>query len=309
MSLMRNVLLVACLFIGVLAPAGAQSRASTDDEKAAANKAYEAKDWAKAEPLYEHITQAQNDNFHSWYRLGVCRQALGERQKALEAFQRAQAKGMPMAVVGYKIAAVYASLGQSDQAFGQLAEAVKQGYSNPEQIRTDPDLRAIRSDARFPPLVEQAKHNQSPCDYKAENRQFDFWVGDWDVVTTKEGSSAGVSHIERVIGNCVIWENWTSLGDTGYMGKSYNIYNTDLKRWEQFWVDNVGGMIHFYGGLKDGVMDFCTDEMPQSDGTKLKRHLQFFNLGPYEVRQFSQGSTDSGKTWAVEYDFTYNRRK
>ena len=306
---MRRLLLVICLFMGVLLPAGAQSRDSMDDQKAAANKAYEAKDWAKAEPLYEHITQAESDNVRGWYRLGVCRQALGERQKALDAFQKAQAKGMPVSIVGYKIAAVYASLGQSDQAFGQLAEAVKQGYSNPEQLRTDPDLQSIRGDGRFTPLVEQAKRNQSPCDYKPENRQFDFWVGDWDVVTTKESSSAGISHIERTIGNCVIWENWTSLGESGYFGKSYNIYNADLKRWEQFRVDNGGGMIHFFGSLKDGVMDFYTDEMPQPDGTKLKRHLQFFNLGPDKVRQFSQGSTDGGKTWTVEYDFTYNRKK
>ena len=48
-------------------------------------------------------------------------------------------------------------------------------------------------------------------------------------------------------------------------------------------------MIHFYGGLKDGVMDFYTDEIPQPDGTKLKRHLQFFNLSPDKVRQFSPG--------------------
>ena len=51
------------------------------------------------------------------------------------------------------------------------------------------------------------------------------------------------------------------LGESDYAGKSYNVYNPDLKRWEQFWVDNVGGMIHFYGGLKDGVMDFYTDEI------------------------------------------------
>jgi len=93
------------------------------------------------------------------------------------------------------------------------------------------------------------------------------------------------------------------------MGKSYNIYNPDLKRWEQFWVDNQGGMIHFFGALNNGVMDFYTDEIPQSDGTKLKRHLQFFNEGADKVRQFSQGSTDGGKTWNVEYDFTYNRKK
>ena len=106
----------------------------------------------------------------------------------------------------------------------------------------------------------------------------------------------------------MIWENWTSA-NTSYAGKSYNVYNPSLKQWEQFWVDNVGGTIHFYGGLKDGVMDFYTDEIAQSDGTKLKRHLQFFNLSPDKVRQYSQGSTDGGKTWKVEYDFTYTRRK
>jgi hypothetical protein len=104
----------------------------------------------------------------------------------------------------------------------------------------------------------------------------------------------------------VIWENWTSLGGS-YAGKSYNAYNPNLKRWEQFWVDNVGGMIHFYGGLKNGVMDYWTDDIPQPDGTKLRRHLQFFNQGPDKVRQFSQGSTDGGKTWHIEYDFTYLR--
>lgn len=40
------------------------------------------------------------------------------------------------------------------------------------------------------------------------------------------------------------------------------MYNSSLKRWEQLWVDNVGGMIHFYGGLKEGVLDFYTDDQP-----------------------------------------------
>jgi len=96
---------------------------------------------------------------------------------------------------------------------------------------------------------------------------------------------------------------------TGYAGKSYNVYNPSMKRWEQFWVDNAGGMIHFYGGLRNGVMDFYTDDIPQASGPPLKRHLQFFNLDANTVRQFSQGSTDGGKTWNAEYDFTYNRAK
>ena len=304
----RTTLLLMYMMIGAPALADSLAPESTAGEAAAASAAYEAKDWAKAEPLYEKLVKAQPQSFRQWYRLGVCLQALGRHQRALAAFQAAQAKGMPVSIVGYNIAAVYASMGQIDQAMGQLAETVKQGYAQADQMSTDPDLQSIRRDARFATLVEQAKHNQSPCDYKLENRQFDFWVGDWDVVTTNEDSPAGISHIERAIGNCVIWENWTSRGNSGYAGKSYNIYNADLKRWEQFWADNQGGMIHFYGGLANGVMDFYTDEIPQADGTRLKRHLQFFNLGPDKVRQFSRGSTNDGKTWAVEYDFTYNRK-
>ncbi len=103
-------------------------------------------------------------------------------------------------------------------------------------------------------------------------------------------------------------ENWKSLNSL-YSGKSYNIYNPALKRWEQYWVDNVGGNIFFHGGLKEGVMDYFTDDIPQPDGTTLRRHLQFFKLGADKVRQFSQGSTDGGKTWHVEYDFTYTKKK
>jgi hypothetical protein len=182
------------------------------------------------------------------------------------------------------------------------------GYNRPEQLTSDPYLEALRSDARFAKLVEQVNHNLKPCAYTAENRQFDFWVGEWDVETTNGAVPAGQSRIEKTLADCVILENWQSSGNP-YSGKSYNIYNSALKRWEQFWVDNVGGNIFFYGSLKDGVMDYWTDEIPQPDGSKLKRHLQFFALGPDKVRQFSQGSTDNGKTWNVEYDFTYIRKK
>lgn len=306
----RNTLLLAQLLIALLPLAHANTQDHTLDSLAsAANSAYTAKDWAKAEPLYQQLTLAQPETPRYWYRLGVSLQATGQHQKALDAFQQARAKGVPVSIVGYNLAGVYASIGLTDKAFAELAEAVKQGYSHPDQMQTDPDLAPLRSDARFPGMIEQSKHNQTPCDYTAENRQFDFWVGDWNVVTTQGADPAGISHIERTIGDCVIWENWTSLGNSGYEGKSYNIYNPSFKRWEQFWVDNAGGMIYFYGGMKDGVMDFYTDELPQPDGTKLKRHLQFFNVGPDTVRQFSQGSTDNGKTWTVEYDFTYNRKK
>jgi tetratricopeptide (TPR) repeat protein len=308
---MNRLLAAVCtalfLLLGTTLPLYAQS--PPDTLSATANTAYQAKDWATAQPLYLRLTQSQPDNGRMWYRLGVCYQSLGKHKEALDAFQKAQATGVPLGIVGYNLAAAFATLGQTDKAFDQLSVAIKQGYNQPEQMSSDPDFQSLHADSRFATLVEQAKHNQAPCDYTAENRQFDFWVGDWDVVSTQASTPAGLSHIERTIGNCVIWENWTSIGNPGYTGKSYNIYNANFKRWEQFWVDSQGGMIHFYGNLDHSIMDFYTDEIPQPDGTKLKRHLQFFNLGPDKVRQFSQGSTDGGQTWSVEYDLTYNRKK
>jgi tetratricopeptide (TPR) repeat protein len=272
-----------------------------------ANAAYEAKDWKKAALLYQQIVKEEPKNPRTWYRLATSLHEIGEQAKAIEAYQKSMEAGLPPVLGEYQLALVYASLKENEKSFEFLQKAADHGFSQPDQLTVDTELTELRGDARFPKLVEQAKRNQKPCAYSAENRQFDFWLGEWNVVTTRGEVPAGSSKIELILGDCVIQENWTGGG--GGTGKSYNIYNQSLKRWEQYWVDSVGGNIFFYGELKDGVMDYWTDAIPQPDGTKLKRHLQFFKLGPDTVRQFSQGSTDDGKTWHVEYDFTYNRKK
>jgi tetratricopeptide (TPR) repeat protein len=275
---------------------------------AEAASAYDAKNWSEAVRLYGQIVQTA-PNPRAWYRLGVSLNRTGEKDKAIEAFEKGRALGLPPQIAEYGIATVFASQKDKDKAFEHLEKAAQNGLSQPDQLSTDADLAELKSDPRFAKILEIVTRNQKPCAYAAENRQFDFWLGEWSVVTSKGETPAGDSRIELILGDCVVQENWTSAGNIGYSGKSYNIYNTSLKRWEQYWVDNSGGNIFFYGGLKDGVMDYSTDEIPQPDGKKLKRHLQFIKIGPDKVRQYSQGSNDGGKTWFVEYDFTYNRKK
>jgi len=273
-----------------------------------AASAYDAKNWSEAAKLYGQIVQTA-PNPRAWYRLGVSLNRIGDKDKAIEAFEKGRALGLPPQFAEYGIATVFASRKDKDVAFEHLEKAAQNGLSQPDQLLTDTDLAQLKSDARFVKILETVRHNQKPCAYAAENRQFDFWLGEWSVVTSQGETPAGDSRIELILEDCVVQENWTSAGNIGYSGKSYNIYNAALKRWEQYWVDNAGGNIFFYGGLKDGVMDYWSDEIPQPDGKKLKRHLQFIKLGPDKVRQFSQGSNDGGKTWFVEYDFTYNRKK
>jgi tetratricopeptide (TPR) repeat protein len=290
--------------------AGRAAQASAISElRSQANAAYEVKDWAAAAALYGKISEAEPKNARALFRLGVARHGLGEQEKAIASYQESLEAGLPAPFGEFALGAAYASLKDKEKAFEFLQKAAVDGFSQPEELATGPEFNELRKDARFAMILDQVKKNQKPCAHTAENRQFDFWVGEWNVVTTQGEMPAGTSKIELILGDCVIQENWTSSGNVGYTGKSYNIYNAALKRWEQYWVDNAAGNIFFYGQLKDGVLDYWTGEIPQPDGTKLKRHLQFIPEGTNKVRQFSQGSTDGGKTWNVEYDFTYNRTR
>jgi len=295
--------------VAVMAAAASQAPAGPSGAESAADAAYTAHDWVRAGDLYASLVKQQPDSARLWFRLGVSERGAHQHAQALESFEKARklgaGKGLPGFTVDYEVASTYASMGNSSEALKALKSSADGGFFQPDRLESDSVWDALRKDEQFISLVKQVKHNAAPCE-DPEFRQFDFWVGDWDVTSTGDSIQRGTSHISREMGGCVIWENWTSAGSP-YFGKSYNTYNVNLHRWEQYWVDNSAGTIFFYGNLKDGVMDYWTDDVPQPNGEKLRRHLQFFNLSQDTVRQFRQGSTDGGNTWNVEYDLTYHR--
>jgi tetratricopeptide (TPR) repeat protein len=286
---------------------GWTAKGAEDSRAEEANAAWIAKDWERSAKLYEELSKQKDAPPRVWLRLGGSLRALGKYEQALSAFEKATGSGAAM-FAEYGKAATYVGMKNTEKAFAALDAAVKAGYGDFATLSADPNLAALHGDPRFEKAVAQAKHNAQPCVYTNENRQLDFWLGEWDVSTTQGGVPAGTSKIELILENCVVQENWKSE-NSPYSGKSYNIYDAALKRWEQYWVDNVGGNIFFHGELaKDGVMDYWTDDIPQSGGPALRRHLQLIPTGADKVRQFSRGSTDGGKTWNVEYDFTYVRK-
>lgn len=143
-------------------------------------------------------------------------------------------------------------------------------------------------------------------------RQFDFWIGEWEVYGPK-GKKAGDSKIELILDSCVIQENWTSANlfqGKLYSGKSYNSYNSGAKKWQQFWVDNTGSITAYFDGhYEDNKMIMLTDNVKQPDGTYKIQKMTFFHLGPDKVRQFGESSTDGGKTWKTDFDLEYRRKK
>jgi len=149
-----------------------------------------------------------------------------------------------------------------------------------------------------------AEQEKKPC-ADPMSRQFDFWVGDWEV-KTPDGKAAGTSSIQLILDNCIIFENWT--GASGYHGKSLNVYNSTIGKWQQFWVDNQGGSLYFAGEFRDTALWFQGESIDR-DGNKLLEHLTFFPLAEDHVRQLWEQSKDGGKTWVVVFDGHYYRKK
>jgi tetratricopeptide (TPR) repeat protein len=306
---MRRSLAFVCIWGLIPLLSSAQSPDAPPEAVAQADQAYTAHEWAAAESRYSALVQQQPENARFWYRLGVSARAASHYPVALQALQKAKAlgsgKGLPPSLADYEIAATYAGMGNPTLALKVLQSSADAGFMQPNRLEEDAEWNALRGNDQFIALAKEVHHNAFPCD-DAEFRQFDFWLGDWDVASAADGTHRGSSHISKEMNGCVVWENWTSAGSP-YFGKSYNTWNPNLKRWEQYWVDNAAGVMFFHGALKDKIMDYWTDDVPQASGGKLLRHLQFFNLGPDKVRQFSQGSSDGGKTWQTEYDLIYTR--
>jgi len=162
----------------------------------------------------------------------------------------------------------------------------------------------ILAQSQQPTTQSSAQPSAKPCGAKPEYRQFDFWVGEWDVQAG--GKQAGTNSVQLILGDCVIFENWTGAGGT--TGKSFNIYNAAKGKWQQTWVDSSGSVLELYGEFKEGVMRLV-GERPAPKGGKIIDRLSFFPLEGGRVRQLWESSKDGGKTWGVVFDGLYTRKK
>jgi len=150
------------------------------------------------------------------------------------------------------------------------------------------------------PLV--AQQPAPPCS-APEYRQFDFWVGSWNVFDAA-GQQVGTNTIERTLDGCALHERWKSAGQ--HWGFSYNIFNRTSGTWHQSWVDNGGLLLLIDGGLADGKM-VLAGTTAGVQGPVLNR-ITWTPLARDSVRQLWETSNDQGTTWAVAFDGLYVRQ-
>ncbi len=136
------------------------------------------------------------------------------------------------------------------------------------------------------------------------HRQFDFWIGVWDVIGAN-GQFAGSNRIEPVDGGCALLETWSS-GRGGYTGRSLNSVGGD-GRWRQTWVDASGLRLELVGGVVDGRMILEGETLPSAPGgPATKNRITWSPQDEGRVRQHWETSTDGGKTYTTTFDGMYH---
>jgi hypothetical protein len=140
-----------------------------------------------------------------------------------------------------------------------------------------------------------------PCD-APEYRQFDFWIGDWNVTSGEQ--VAGTNSIHKVHGGCALQENWQGAGAGGISGSSFNIYDQATGKWHQTWVDASGTLLQLDGGVVDGSMVLSGSRPAQNGGTALHR-ISWTPNADGSVRQLWEASQDDGGSWSVLFDGLY----
>ncbi len=135
-------------------------------------------------------------------------------------------------------------------------------------------------------------------------REFDFWVGAWDV-RDAAGKAAGVNQISNEENGCVIVEHWRSA--QGGTGQSYNYYNPATQKWNQLWI-GLGILLHMEGGYAEGAMRLEGPLQYIAQGKTTTLRGTWTALPDGRVRQLFEESEDEGKTWALWFDGYYTRR-
>ena len=146
-----------------------------------------------------------------------------------------------------------------------------------------------------------------PCS-SLQAKQFNFWQGNWKAEWKKSSGETvnGTNHVVSILGGCVIEENFNGNPGTNLIGKSFSVYNSHKKLWQQTWVDNQGGYLDFTGKFKNGRM-ILSMAGKDKKGEKILLRMVYYNISDNSFDWNWEKSTDDGKTWKTNWKIHYTR--
>ncbi len=146
--------------------------------------------------------------------------------------------------------------------------------------------------------------DKSPCVHP-DARQFDFWLGEWDLTWGEDGR--GTNRITAILDGCVIQEEFDGTPTAPFRGLSVSSYNTAQEKWQQTWVDNNGGYLDFAGGFADGKMILSRKAV--IEGKPVRQRMVWYNIAEDELDWNWERADESSEDWQIVWQIHYQRKK
>jgi hypothetical protein len=139
------------------------------------------------------------------------------------------------------------------------------------------------------------------CMASAPHRQFDFWLGNWEV-HDPNGVLQGHNAITVTQKGCALEEHWQGI--KGSQGQSINYFHPDQGQWLQLWHDAGAGIIDIRGGLQGVSM--VLEGSIYYPGTRTEKPFKgsWTPLPDGRVRQHFEEQDDQGE-WQTWFDGFY----
>ncbi len=152
------------------------------------------------------------------------------------------------------------------------------------------------------PLAESAKIDSCTA---PEYRQFDFWIGDWDVFDVGNPTTMVARvRVDHILDGCVLREDYQ--GADGLKGQSFSLYDASRKVWHQNWVTNGGRLLVIEGEMQAGEIVLSgVDRTASGKERQVRGTWQPVSGG---AREIAVTSIDGGKTWSPWFDLVFRPR-
>jgi polyisoprenoid-binding protein YceI len=178
------------------------------------------------------------------------------------------------------------------------------GIAKPQAI---PQVVAVHDTIALEVRIGSTDAATRDCD-AGRAREFDFWVGTWDISTPNFPDRRPVNTVTKV--GCEVHEHFVGpFGNrSDYEGRSTARYVPALGKWQQQYIDNNNAAISYYNGGFEGdrFVLYLGDASGRSYG---RSRLVWEQITAHSLKWHVELSADAGKTWTpTPGSLLYTRR-
>jgi len=171
-------------------------------------------------------------------------------------------------------------------------------------------------------VVAQPTYSIDENRFPSEYRQFDFWIGEWDVNLRRINQENewndwknSIVRIQPILNGKAILELWEDQYDgtpeNVIIGYSLRYFYPETGKWH-LWLNwpgpNRSGSQPLEGQFRHGRGEFFR-ERPTSDSTTILSRFTFSDISDSTLRWDDAFSQDGGKTWSNNWIMEFTRRK